>query len=455
MSNDSETKVKALREILTERDPFCRGVCSVPEHQLLLYYGQRTDLHRLDLAHATTEELEALSQACEPATFGLNNKDVLDETYRKAGKLDLDEFATLFDPRSLGIHDVIERDLLATDQAVEFELYKLNVYGKDGFFKAHQDTPRGDSMFGSLVVVLPAPHQGGQLSLRLGDNHWITDFTDLFAAATESSVCFVAFFSDVEHQVLPVTSGHRVTLTYNLHFRSRNITPRVLSGPFHDKLKATLIELVNDMETLPNGGYLGVGLCHQYAYDDTKPIDSVLDKLKGADAVLANVCTELGLPYVLRLLYAQEQDIGWPSFHLLSRVKIRAPTPCFGIGDDGYELRRPGPSDGTDEDYLHDFLEKLVEEITPEDMEGVEIIGRNLDPMDGLDLMGSRGRYSFMHKYYEDPVTQVLEVKEMSSILCETSYACYGNYVYTDRFYATACMMISVDPKGSRERLTL
>lgn len=44
--------------------------------------------------------------------------------------MDLDAFATLFDPRSLGIHDVIERDLLATDQAVELELSRLNVYGQ-------------------------------------------------------------------------------------------------------------------------------------------------------------------------------------------------------------------------------------------------------------------------------------------------------------------------------------
>jgi len=85
---------------------------------------------RVDFAHSTIEELEALSQACQPASFGLNNKDVLDETYRKAGKMDLNAFATLFDPRSLGIHDIIERDLLATDQMVEFELSKLNVYGK-------------------------------------------------------------------------------------------------------------------------------------------------------------------------------------------------------------------------------------------------------------------------------------------------------------------------------------
>ena len=150
-------------------------------------------------------------------------------------------------------------------------------------------------MFGSLVVVLPAPHEGGQLVLRLGGQEWIVDFMEQFAAATEPSICFVAFFSDIEHEVLPVTSGHRVTLTYNLHFRAQCNIPRALSGPFHEKLKAKLIELVNDRETLPRGGYLGLGLCHQYAYDETKSIDSLLDKLKRSDAALGSICKEVAL----------------------------------------------------------------------------------------------------------------------------------------------------------------
>jgi len=35
-------------------------------------------MHLLDL------QLEALAQTCEPATFGLEQQDVLDEMYRKA-----------------------------------------------------------------------------------------------------------------------------------------------------------------------------------------------------------------------------------------------------------------------------------------------------------------------------------------------------------------------------------
>jgi hypothetical protein len=76
-------------------------------------------------------ELEALTQACEPATFGRANEDVLDETYRKAGKMDRSRFATQFDLAEARLLDVIRGELLREnkDKGVVAELYKLNVYG--------------------------------------------------------------------------------------------------------------------------------------------------------------------------------------------------------------------------------------------------------------------------------------------------------------------------------------
>ncbi len=50
--------------------------------------------HRyIDFANTTFSQLEQLVQACEPVSFGLNDKDVLDETYRKAGKMDSEHFS--------------------------------------------------------------------------------------------------------------------------------------------------------------------------------------------------------------------------------------------------------------------------------------------------------------------------------------------------------------------------
>ncbi len=72
-------------------------------------------------------------------------------------------------------------------------------------------------MFGSLVVVFPTPHEGGTLVLRHHGKEWTFDSGKILANAP-NCVAYVAFFSDVEHEVSPVASGHRVTVTYNLYW---------------------------------------------------------------------------------------------------------------------------------------------------------------------------------------------------------------------------------------------
>src|SRR5229473_1083155 len=65
-----------------QREPRCqlRRLHSAP-------YTWNTDLisrRYVDFANTSFGELEQLAQVCEPASFGINDKDVLDETYRKA-----------------------------------------------------------------------------------------------------------------------------------------------------------------------------------------------------------------------------------------------------------------------------------------------------------------------------------------------------------------------------------
>lgn len=86
---------------------------------------------RVDFSNTGSDDLDALYRACKPAEFGRNGENVFDESYRKAGKMDLISFSTLFDPRSLGIHEQVSKALLTQNYAtMELELYKLNVYGE-------------------------------------------------------------------------------------------------------------------------------------------------------------------------------------------------------------------------------------------------------------------------------------------------------------------------------------
>ena len=73
-------------------------------------------------------------------------------------------------------------------------------------------------MFRSLVIVFPTLHEGGALLLRHRGHEWIFDSGQALAAKDTPSIGYAAFFSDIEHEVAPVTSGHRITLTYNLYF---------------------------------------------------------------------------------------------------------------------------------------------------------------------------------------------------------------------------------------------
>ena len=86
----------------------------------------------IDLANANDLKLQTLVGACERAAFGLDNRDVLDETYRKAWKMDSSNFLTRLDIVSAGIIDHVYAKLMQgnTERRVRSEIYKLNVYGE-------------------------------------------------------------------------------------------------------------------------------------------------------------------------------------------------------------------------------------------------------------------------------------------------------------------------------------
>ncbi|KAK4891025.1 hypothetical protein LTR27_010356 [Elasticomyces elasticus] len=239
---------------------------------------------------------------CTPASFGKGREAVHDESYRKAAKLDTDAFCSDFCPYTTGIVNIINQLLVPSvdrHRSVKAELYKLNVYSAPygkfyGKFKPHVDTPRGDTQVGSLVVALPSAFEGGSLSVRHGDQQTVFKW----AANSANAVQWAAFYSDCEHEVHEVTSGHRVTLTYNLFLTQHtslqagkslaldaNLLP--LAGLFKQALR--------DARFMTDGGDIGVYLTHRYPH--TNPVLSKLlpSCLKGADMAVYEVARALGL----------------------------------------------------------------------------------------------------------------------------------------------------------------
>jgi hypothetical protein len=130
--------------------------------------------------------------------------------------------------------------------------------GPSGKFKAHVDTPRSTSHFGSLVVCLPLQFKGGALEVRHKGKTVTFDWSDAVNGSDGEtpSICWAAFYSDCEHEIFEVTEGHRLTLTYNLYSVRGN---GQLGGnypwldPTQLPLYKTIRDLVSDRDGWENG----------------------------------------------------------------------------------------------------------------------------------------------------------------------------------------------------------
>jgi hypothetical protein len=83
---------------------------------------------------ASSQDVQALAKACEPAPFGRNHEDVLDDNYRRAGKMDRSRFSISLGASSGTSLDKTAGELLdatpsGDSENIDVDLYKLNVYG--------------------------------------------------------------------------------------------------------------------------------------------------------------------------------------------------------------------------------------------------------------------------------------------------------------------------------------
>jgi hypothetical protein len=82
-------------------------------------------------------------------------------------------------------------------------------------------TQKADGMFATMIILLPSKYTGGEVHLRRGSESEIIDFSS--SSLTDSAV--LAWYTDVVHEVKPVTSGYRLALSYNLIHTSRSTLP--------------------------------------------------------------------------------------------------------------------------------------------------------------------------------------------------------------------------------------
>lgn len=98
-------------------------------------------------------------------------------------------------------------------------------------------------------------YTGGELAVRHAGQESIFDWS-YSGNDTPAAVKWAAFYSDCEHEVYEVTSGHRVTLTYNL-FITRGAGHLAGAAPVLDSAQLPLYESLKG--ALDSPGFLRRG----------------------------------------------------------------------------------------------------------------------------------------------------------------------------------------------------
>lgn len=263
-------------------DPFhCSGTLAFRPVTLTLPDGDV-------LACGATDFVERLTERCEVAPFGDGERTRVDPAVRDALRLRSrgDTQVAGFSPSE--VLPEIER-VLCPHEELEARLLDVHVYAPGGRFARHWDTPRDVDAVGTLVVALPVAHAGGVL--RLGAKGAAVDL-DFGPDASRGALSWAAFFGDVDHEVLAVERGHRVTLAYALVATGR---AREGAADRTGAVREALRALLADDRVLPRGGVLLVPCTRRVVVGKDERDEMPRSRLHGLDRELAEAASSLGL----------------------------------------------------------------------------------------------------------------------------------------------------------------
>jgi predicted 2-oxoglutarate/Fe(II)-dependent dioxygenase YbiX len=190
----------------------------------------------LPLLPAQAAELVGVA---EPAPYGRGEQTLVDTDVRRTWQIDADQVRIRGRAWASTLEAIVARvaEGLGVTEPVTAALYKLLAYDEGGFFASHRDTEKIPGMFATLVIVLPSLYTGGELVVRHKDREARFDLR----CPEPSEAAFAAFYADCRHEVLPVTSGCRLTLIYNLSRQGPGNLPRPPSYETEQNLLAALL----------------------------------------------------------------------------------------------------------------------------------------------------------------------------------------------------------------------
>jgi predicted 2-oxoglutarate/Fe(II)-dependent dioxygenase YbiX len=227
-------------------------------------------------------QLAALLAQAEQAPFGRGEETIVDTSVRRTWQIDAGALSFAGRHWQASLDAVVARaaDGLGVPGPVQAQLYKLLVYDTGSFFVGHRDTEKVPGMFATLLLVLPSLYSGGELLMRHKEREVRLDL----AGTNLDSAAFAAFYADCVHEVLPVTSGARLALVYNLVRSGETALP----APEHDTEASAAAGLLRDWLAAQKAGAAPAKMVYplEHAYSIAE-LDFAT--LKNVDAAVAQV----------------------------------------------------------------------------------------------------------------------------------------------------------------------
>jgi hypothetical protein len=222
-------------------------------------------------------QAEQLIAVAEQAPYGRGGETLVDTNVRRTWQVDAARLRLGGKRWEEDLGQIVRQagNGLGVAGRVEAELYKLLIYDAGSFFLPHRDTEKAPGMFATLVVVLPSPYAGGELIVRHKGREERLDLR----RDEPSEIAFAAFYADCRHQVLPIASGYRLALVYNLIRPEGEPVPQAADL---DSLHGAVTELLRSWRGEPRK--LVYPLEHAYTEAELG-----FQTLKGADAAAAGV----------------------------------------------------------------------------------------------------------------------------------------------------------------------
>lgn len=220
------------------------------------------------------DQAQALHAISQPAPYGLRERTLVDARVRHTGEIAAERVQLHWKGDALARLQTQAASALGL-ASLHARLHKLLVYGPGQFFKPHQDTEKHPGMVGTLVLVWPSPHIGGELQVWHGDT--VQPFVSQQLQAQSLRWC--AFYADCRHEVKTVQEGWRVVLSFDLVLPTE-VT--LASAPAHPALVRVLRALFEGAPSPRRDPWLLL-LDHEYTEHGLRwPL------LKGQDRVRAD-----------------------------------------------------------------------------------------------------------------------------------------------------------------------